>query len=148
VNVGRVAANGAELEARAARGPLAMRASFTLLQTNVDEAGAADDPLYQQGSRLIRRPQHTASLALTYDAAFSISTVVSYTGERDDLDFASFPATRVELPAYVKIDATMRSPSFAGARGVLRVENVLDVQYQEVLGFPARGRVIFLGLSL
>jgi outer membrane cobalamin receptor len=54
----------------------------------------------------------------------------------------------VELPSFVKIDVNGRTPSYRGLRGVLKVENLLDEEYEEIRNFPARGRIIFLGLSL
>jgi vitamin B12 transporter len=148
-NVGEVSARGLEFEARYTRGPASVRASLTLLDTEVTDAGDGNDPLYAQGERLIRRPRQTASLAAQLGAAYSIGAVVTYVGEREDLFYdETFTPRRVGLPSFVKIDLNGRTPSFGGVRGVVKVENLLDEEYEEVRNFPARGRIVFLGLSL
>lgn len=149
INVGEVASNGLELESRYMSNALTLRAAFTLLDTEVKDAGAGNDPLYQEGERLVRRPEQTASLAATYGRSFNFGATLSYVGKRDDLYYdKNFTAQRVELPSYAKIDATLRSPSFSGVRGMLKVENVLNKEYQEIRGFPARGRVVFIGVNV
>lgn len=148
VNVGEVASNGLELESKYVGSALTLRATFTLLDTEVTDAGAGSDPLYQEGERLVRRPKQTASLAITYGRSFNVGAIISYVGKRDDLFYdETFTAQRVGLPAYTKVDATLRSPSFSGVRGMLKIENVLDEEYQEIRGFPARGRVVFVGVT-
>jgi outer membrane cobalamin receptor len=147
--VGEVSARGLELEARYAHGLASVRASFTILDTEVTDAGDGNDPLYAQGERLIRRPRQTAALAAQFGAAFSIGAVATYVGEREDLFYdETFTPRRVALPSFVKIDLNGKTPSFSGLRGVVKVENLLDEDYEEVRNFPARGRIIFLGLSL
>ncbi len=148
-NVGEVSVRGVELEAQLDRGVLSLRASTTWLDTEVTDAGDGNDPLYAQGERLIRRPRQTASLSASYGAAYSAGIVLTYVGEREDLYYDdNFTPQRVELPSFVKIDVNGRTPSYRGLRGVLKVENLLDEEYEEIRNFPARGRIIFLGLSL
>jgi vitamin B12 transporter len=148
-NVGKVSSDGIELEARYAQRALTLRAQLTLLSTEVEDAGAGNDPLYAQGERLIRRPAQTASLAAHYGAGFNVGMVVSYVGERDDLYYDdNFTPQRVVLPAYTKIDLNGRTPAFRGVRSMLRIENLLAAKYEEIRNFPARGRVVFVGVSL
>ena len=148
-NVGEVSARGLELEAALTRGIASLRASVTLLDTKVTDAGAGNDPLYAQGQRLIRRPRQTASLAATFGSSYTVGAVLTYVGEREDLYYDDdFTAQRVGLPSFVKIDAQARSAQYYGVRGVLKIENLLNEKYEEIRNFPARGRVIFLGLSL
>jgi vitamin B12 transporter len=149
LNVGKVAADGIEVESRVDTRSFSIRGSITLLSTNVEDAGAGNDPLYQQGARLIRRPGQTASLTAQYGTGFTIGGVLSYTGPRADLYYdETFTPARVTLPAYTKLDLTARSSAFHGARAVLKLENALDESYEEIRNFPARGRVVFIGFSL
>ena len=148
-NVGEVSARGLEFEARYAHGPASVRASLTVLDTKVTNAGDGNDPLYAQGERLIRRPRQTASLSAQLGTSYSMGAVVTYVGEREDLFYdETFTPRRVALPSFMKIDLNGRTPSFGGVRGVVKVENLLDEDYEEIRNFPARGRIIFLGLSL
>ena len=148
MNLGAARANGLELEAMHARGPLSARASYTHLDTRVTDAGVGDDPLFLAGHKLIRRPKHNGSLLLSYAAhSWIVSTTLNYVGRRDDLDFNTFPATRVVLDAYTRVDVAAELPLNRSAlRGTLKLENALNESYEEAFNFPARGRVVFLGV--
>ncbi len=149
INVGEVRSDGVELESRLTLNALALRASVTVLDTKVIDHGDGSDPLYQEGERLVRRPEYTASLAANIGRTYNAGLVITRVGERDDVFYDdTFTAQRVQLPAYTKIDLNLRSPAYRGVRGVLKFENLLDEEYEEIRGFPARGRVIFLGVSL
>jgi outer membrane receptor protein involved in Fe transport len=90
------------------------------------------------------------------DARVSLGRVraggaVRRVGSRADADFAAFPAVRLTLPAHTLVDVggEIELPRFAPGLPALlltaRVENVLDEAYQEVFGFPARGRIVLVG---
>ena len=71
-------------------------------------------------------------------------------GAREDRDFAVFPAEPVTLPAYTVLDLSA-SFDIAGGGGrpgitlMVRAENLLDSAYEEVWGFAAPGRGLYLG---
>ena len=72
-------------------------------------------------------------------------------GRRDDMDYAGAAPVRVRQPAYARIDVAGSAPVLGrgGATGLVatvRVENLLGARYQEVRGFPARGRTVLVGL--
>jgi outer membrane receptor protein involved in Fe transport len=59
--------------------------------------------------------------------------------------------TRVRLPAHTRVDASatlplLGRPAATGLAATLRIENLLGARYEEVRGFPARGRSILVGL--
>jgi vitamin B12 transporter len=72
-------------------------------------------------------------------------------GRRDDVDFNLFPSERVELPPYAVVDLAgevevlRAAPGRPGLSGVLRVENLFNQQYDQVVGFPGRTRGVFGG---
>lgn len=153
-NVGKADAAGVELEMRlSGTGPLAFAANYTYLDTEVIEAGPEADPAFVRGESLLRRPRHAASLSAGVYGwqRGRVSLDVTYVGRRDDLDFGEFPAPRVELPAYVKLDLAgevrliERRRNRPGLTATARIENLLDRSYQEVRNFPARGRTVFVG---
>jgi outer membrane cobalamin receptor len=80
--------------------------------------------------------------------------MASYVGERSDQDFTQFPSPVVTLPAYTKIDFAaghdfVRSASGRSSMGLtLRVDNVLDRRYEDVLNFPAPGRTFLVGARI
>ena len=108
---------------------------------------------FVEGARMLRRP----TSAFSAEASFrgwdrgSFSVAMNYVGDRDDRDFASFPAVPVVLPSYTTVDlATQVNLVPARTSGTqltwtLRLENVFDKQYAEVFGFPARGRTVTVG---
>jgi vitamin B12 transporter len=81
----------------------------------------------------------------------SLGGSVLYVGTRDDVDFNQFPAQRVRLPAYAtvdlatEVDVIRSAPGRPGLSGTLRVENVFDESYDQVIGFAGRGRGVFGG---
>jgi len=158
-NVVEANARGAELELRAAPvAALTASLAYTYLDTEAVDAGYATGPdaEYVQGMPLLRRPTHSARLDLRYAPAErgAVDLSVRYVGERDDLDFAVFPTRRITLPAYTVADlgaeialirADARRPDVAA---LLRVENVFDREYEEIVHFPARGRTIVAGVRV
>ena len=82
----------------------------------------------------------------------SVSVTARYVGDRDDLDFGTFPVSRVILPSYVRMDIGAEVHVWRSARGhpavrlTGRLENVFDTQYREVYGFLTPGRTIAVGL--
>lgn len=158
-NVVEANARGAELELRAApAAALTASLAYTYLDTEAVDAGYATGPdaEYVEGRPLLRRPTHSARLDLRYAPADrgAIDLSIRYVGERDDLDFAVFPTRRITLPAYTVADlgaeialirADARRPDVAA---LLRVENVFDREYEEIVHFPARRRTIVAGLRV
>jgi vitamin B12 transporter len=111
---------------------------------------------FQLGNPLIRRPKHSGQLAMTarvFDRA-ALGGSVSYVGRRDDVDFSQFPSQRVELPAYVtvdlatEVDLVRQGFGRPGLSAVLRVENLFNESYDQVVGFQGRRRGVFAGARL
>ncbi len=154
-NIAEAKASGIEIEASVV--PVAdfvVGANYTYLDTDAIDAGfdSGDGATFVEGERLLRRPTSTFNATAMYRGwdRGVFSAVVHYVGDRDDRDFAAFPATAVELPAYTTVDLAAQiellpDRANAGLMWTLRVENVFDKDYVEVFGFPARGRTIFLG---
>ena len=73
---------------------------------------------------------------------------LSYVGERTDIDTDFFPSPRVALSGYVlaSLSAAWRLNDRLEAYG--RAENVLDEDYQDVVGYNTAGRTVYAGLRL
>jgi len=152
-NVAEAAIRGLEFEAGAALAGVELDGSWTWLDTEVVDAGfqSGEGDTFVEGRSLIRRPEHTvrvnASTQLT--SALGVSAAVERVGERDDQDFATFPATRIVLDAYTLLDASLVwRPTGTGLGGDLeligRVENLLDETYFGAAGFVGPGRALTL----
>jgi vitamin B12 transporter len=153
-NVAAAEARGVELTAELEVGSLAIGASHTRLRTRVLDPGLATDAGFVQGQPLLRRPANSGSLTGRYRFhGGSFGLTLNAVGEREDLDFgAGFPAPRVTLPSYTTVDlaAEARVPLPAGPPSavILRVENLLDADYEGIRGFPAPGRLISVGVRV
>jgi outer membrane cobalamin receptor len=79
---------------------------------------------------------------------------ITYVGDRQDQDFATYPYPRVTLPAYTRVDVAGEfhllrfRGSAPGLAASVRVENLFDAAYEEVKHFEARGRTILIGARL
>jgi vitamin B12 transporter len=156
------AANASGLEATLAVrriGPLSAGIAYTRLETRATDAGfdSGGDAEFVQNQPLLRRPHDQLSVrAQTARASrLTLGAVLTYVGSREDIRFAQFPAPsrRVTLPAYATLDL---SAAWTGIhplrRGpavglTARVENLFDERYEQVAGFPARGRTVRVGAS-
>jgi outer membrane cobalamin receptor len=135
---------------------VALGGSYSLVLTEVTDAGfdTGSDAGFVQGERLLRRPTHELGLDLfwRYEERGSLALNIDYVGNRDDRDFSTIPARRIELSHYLKIDAAgeFAVTSGSGSRPSVtlsaRLENVLNLTYQEAVGFPARRRTVTVGV--
>jgi vitamin B12 transporter len=148
VNLAHTRAQGVEmaLEAR----PIASLhffGQYTFLDGEILESPSDFDPVYAAGQPLLRRPRHQGSLSaqLTFPRWSAGATLVRV-GERADSDFVGLGLTRAE--AYTRLDARLRVRLAGSVEAFVSGENLLDAEYQEVLGYPALGRSLRGGLRL
>ena len=103
----------------------------------------------EDGSRLLRRPDHKASLDLIgqfLGERGEASATVRYVGSRRDLDPVTFSA--VTAPSYVTLDLNARFAVTDWLTVYGRIENVLDEDYEDVLGFQTAGVSAYAGSRL
>ncbi|MFQ5663935.1 MAG: TonB-dependent receptor plug domain-containing protein [Terriglobia bacterium] len=136
-NVGRTKAKGAEvvLELAPAHG-FRGRGSYTFLDSRITESGTVFDPVFEAGNGLFRRPKHFGSLQLFWDwRRLTLTSTTLFIGRRTDSDFAFLNLTSNR--GYTKWDLawTYRSSYRVTYLGV--IENLLNQDYMEALGFPA-----------
>ena len=153
-NVAKARSRGLETEANVEAGRLRLTGSYTYLDTEVQDSGFDEGPgaTFVEGSALLRRPKHTMAASAFYPVSARVDLDVSLrrVGEREDRDFASFPAEPVSLPAYTVLDLSA-SFDLVGGGGrpgftlTVRAENLLDSAYEEVWGFAAPGRGLYVG---
>jgi vitamin B12 transporter len=151
-NLGAARARGIEATATVrVTAHVAVRGHWTWLSTQVTDSGATSSVAFRQGSRLLRRPATSGGGSLLVDIAGAhVAGTVTWVGERDDADFRDFPATRTTLPSYATVDLALEAPPLRAAHGpgvvlVARAENLFDARWDQVVGFPGRGRTLFAG---
>lgn len=128
----------------------------TWTSTRVAKGGFDTTPsaTFVAGERLLRRPANVTTLQLrrALGAKGNVSALIVRTGEREDRDFASWPAGVVTLGAFTTVDlaADVQLPGRMGesARLVLRADNATDVRFTQVQGFQSPGRILYAGLRL
>jgi vitamin B12 transporter len=132
------------------------RASYTYLFTEATDDAGMPSPSFARGEPLIRRPPHSAELSLRARpwTRATLGGSLTWVGSRDDVDFRQTPSARVELPAYVVVDLAgelqilAAGPGRPAVAGTLRVENLFDESYDQVVGFAGRPRALFGGVRL
>ncbi|WGK64182.1 TonB-dependent receptor plug domain-containing protein [Croceiramulus getboli] len=97
----------------------------------------------------LRLPKHRANadLGFTLNPATFASLRMTYVGERLDTDFTTF--TSVDLSSYTLIDFYVsRQVLQEKIKVFLGINNVLNEDYTEIVGFTTQGRNVRLGFSV
>jgi vitamin B12 transporter len=134
---------------------VSIRARWTWLSTEVTDSGSASSLTFRQGASLLRRPASSGGVTATLRAGTAtLGASLNHVGRRDDVDYRDFPATRTALPSYTIADLSLELPVRRAGGGApaaeltLRAENLLGATYDQIIGFPGRGRTLFGGAQL
>jgi vitamin B12 transporter len=138
VNINKSIAHGAEIEWKGRlRSRLSVNGGYTYDSTQVLEAPFADS-FHAAGAPLLRRPKHSGSLLLNYlGSRWGASVAGSFVGRRPDSDFVGFGIDHA--PGYARVDLGGWYALHSRVTAYLNIENALDKQYEEVVGYPALG---------
>ena len=102
------------------------------------------DALKADGTREIRRPQHSGAINLAYkleEIPLTLHADVVLTGESLD----SYGGTTHALPAYALVNAGLNYQLSDQVEVYGRVHNLFDTKYQEVYGYNTQGRTFYAG---
>jgi outer membrane cobalamin receptor len=152
-NVSNARARGLELGAawQTGRG-VSVRGTYTLLDTEiraVDNSAQAPSP-YRVGDALLRRPRHAGSIALAWTTPrTTVFAAIDARGRALDAEPAFGPSGGLFTNAgRTVVDAGGSFRVFRHVEVRARLMNLLDRQYEEVLGFPSPGRTAFVGVRV
>jgi vitamin B12 transporter len=136
VNIDRAWARGAEFSGTAKLVSfLSVRAAYTKLYTLVTNDA---DPT-QIGLPLVRRPRNSGSVSFELaPKRWTFAAGARFVGERQDDDFVFYLINRLPGYAVVFADASWRATRHL--MPFIRVNNLMNADYQEVLGYPALSR--------
>jgi vitamin B12 transporter len=133
INIDKAETKGVELFASAKPiDNLVVKANYTYTDSKdlSDNSPDKDKPL-------LRRPMHKAGLY--FDFSFmeraNANLEIIFIGNRDDKDFSFFPAERITLDGYTLVNVSAHYDLFKFLRVYGRFENLLNVEYEEVLGY-------------
>ena len=138
-NIDKSIAHGAEVELHGRPlSRLSIDAAYNYTATQILEQPFAFDNLHQPGQPLLRRPKHSGSLLLTYLAKrWGANLGGSFIGRRPDSDFLGFNIDHAA--GYARVDVGGWYAINSHVTAYVNVENALNKQYQEVVGYPALG---------
>lgn len=148
VNVARARARGVEVGGEAHLGVASLSADWTWTDTRVLESGTGDDPGadFAEGGRLLRRPSNAVNVHGNVPLGpVILSGDVRVVGRREDRDFGVYPAERVDLAGYTTLNLGVEAPMGSDWTLSVRGDNLFDARYEEVLGYRAPGRGLYLG---
>ncbi|MEO5971503.1 MAG: TonB-dependent receptor, partial [Bdellovibrionia bacterium] len=99
------------------------------------------------GLPLLRRPNHQLSAELAYSVSDQLQTAISgrYVGDRDDVDVVTFK--RLRMPPFTILGLTANYKTSDKFKVFGRIDNLLDLTYEEVNGFGTPKRSIYLGVG-
>jgi vitamin B12 transporter len=116
------------------------------LYTRVTSSTAPQSPTVGIGHELVRRPRNSGAVSVAVTPRrWSLVLGGVFIGERQDADF-TFGVTR--NPGYEDIYAAASYDIGKHVTPMLRVENLLNERYEEVLGYQALSRGILGGVRL
>jgi vitamin B12 transporter len=123
-----------------------VKGSYMRLYTDITASATPESSSTGVGEPLLRRPRNSGSLSIAVTPKrWSLVTGASFVGERQDDDF-TFGVTR--NPGYQNIYASASYDLAKHFTPVLRVDNLLNERYEEVLGYQALSRGIMGGLRI
>ncbi|HQF41541.1 MAG TPA: TonB-dependent receptor [Ignavibacteriaceae bacterium] len=99
-------------------------------------------------TNLLRRAKHKVGVLANFDITekVNLNSELIWLTRRDDIDFNTYE--RVELKGYALLNVAAHYDIFNFLRLNVRVENLLDTKYQEVLGYGTAGLSVYGGIRL
>jgi vitamin B12 transporter len=147
VNLEGSRARGLETSARIRISKLRVRGEYTFLDTRVTASASPTSASTGIGQELPRRPRHSGALDVTaqFRRGF-VNLNTTFVGERQDSDGVGFGIVR--NPRYQKVDLGGSYAVRPSIDLIVRIENLLNRRYEEVLGYTALGRNVLAGLNV
>ena len=144
INIDRAWARGVEISASAKlAGFVSVHGAYTKLFTDVVNDA---DPT-QIGLQLVRRPENSGSVSIQLTPKrWTFSAGARFVGERQEQDFVFLAVNRNRGYNFVFLDASWKATRHM--MPFVRVNNVLNADYQEVLGYQALSRNGAVGMRV
>jgi vitamin B12 transporter len=98
------------------------------------------------GAVEIRRPKHSGVISVAYEfdeVPLRINSDLMLVGAAEDTDFSI--SKNVTLPGYALLNAGLNYEVTENVEVYARVQNLLDVSYESVLGYNNPGRTFYVG---
>ncbi len=133
------------VQARVTRNIL-MNGTYLWLPTRITSSTSPQSSTTGVGEELVHRPRNSGSVSVAFTPRrFSFVIGGRFEGERQDAEF-TFGITR--NPGYQNVFASATYQATRHITPILRVDNLLNERYEEVLGYQALSRSILGGMRL
>ncbi|KPK87404.1 hypothetical protein AMJ80_12165 [bacterium SM23_31] len=101
------------------------------------------------GESLLRRPKNKSGLDINYQfgGQKNVYLGIIAAGKRYDLDFSTYPATRITLGSYLLVNLAAAYDITGNFQIFGRVDNLLNAKYEEILGYGTYGLSTYAGLK-
>jgi vitamin B12 transporter len=144
-NIGKTRARGVESALRLDLSPRwEAGGAYTFLNSRVLES-TSPDPVFAPGQELFRRPRHSGYVDLRWKpGSWTFGATAILVGRRVDSDFSGLGLTR--NPGYGVLNLLLNHRLSDSISWFVLVNNALDKEYMEVLGFPALRAHFRIGL--
>ncbi|MDP3148145.1 MAG: TonB-dependent receptor [Ignavibacteria bacterium] len=145
INLAKAETNGVEFSLKYRSSNFGMyNFTYTLTNTKDKSLNSPDKDL-----PLLRRPKDKASLSTVFflNENLNIGLEILYTGVRDDKDFSTWTAQRIQLKRYtlVNMSASYKINTMFEVFG--KFHNVFDEKYEEILGYGTERRAVYGGIN-
>jgi vitamin B12 transporter len=141
INIGRAFSNGFELALKA------KPTDIIYISASYASTVAKDK---DTGDYLLRRPKEKFFASLNYHFLFFNDTATTeiYTGEREDMDFSTWPSSRTTLASYTLLNIVLAFSISESFQVFGRLDNALDEKYEVIKGYGAPGFSFYGGIKL
>jgi len=143
ININKAETNGVEIFAKASLTyGLDIKTNYTYMNAKDKSENTPD-----YNKKLVRRPEHKAGLFISYSFTNNTNTNIEfiYVGSREEPDFINYPA-RIRMPDYLLVNLAAHYDIFSFLRLNVRIENLLDKQYEEIYGYGTAGFSVYGGV--
>ncbi|HDZ26712.1 hypothetical protein LCGC14_0699930 [marine sediment metagenome] len=140
VNIGKAESKGAEILIQARPfDDMSFNAAYT--RTEAKDKDTDTD--------LLRRPKQKFSASLNYNfqKKANINLTFIRIGEQDDMDFATWPSTRLTLPGYSLLNAAVSFNPASSFQIFFRLDNIFNEEYEMVKGYGTPGFSVYGGVN-
>ena len=147
LNIGKAESSGVEAGVQVLLPwQLRLDGRYTFLQTKVINDGGSGGTAFPPGQPLLRRPKHQGSVGLTYlGDRWTVTCIANVVAPAIDRDFTQPGFPRVTLPGHTRLDLAASCLvlqnvwSIKSLRAQMKIDNLLNEYYEEVLGFSSAG---------
>ncbi len=140
VNIGKAESKGTEILIQARPfDDMSFNATYTRTEAK-DKDTDAD---------LLRRPKQKFSASLNYNfqKKANINLTFIRIGEQDDMDFSTWPSTRLTLPGYSLFNAAVSFNFASNFQIFCRLDNIFNKEYEMIKGYGTPGFSVYGGVN-